>query len=253
MQNVTKRYSKSIWTNIREYKQYDELCEKIKKSIIFTIDKLKSKGNTTSKKKEDNMTRVRLLLNKITKESVTPITKLIQLEITNTNDKQEQDEIYKIITDTICSNSFFTDVYTKLVLNLSIREKLTYTLENNIKMYKRKCHHELDTYDIFCEKNKDNDIMKTTLKLYTNICSTQCIYTDLLDMFRIFCESYIENNGENICTMLENEIFISLICKNKDYDNVKKELNAFSKVLSNKLKFRIMDIMDSMYIINSYK
>jgi hypothetical protein len=130
-----------------------------------------------------------------------------------------------------------------------------------------------ENYDLFCSKNKENDVRRANTLFYTNLTKYDKIKVDVLvDFIMKLCEKIVKNIQtsdstslidemiENICIILTNnkDIYKQLdknICCIDDTENgtIQEYLTMLSKTkpkslagLSTKSLFRIMETMEEI-------
>ena len=221
-----------------------------------------------------NMQNCRKYLNMLTQNNFNDIFEKISLEINcviENKTKNDLNNICENIFILICNNTLYSNLYSKLFIKLSNKyEQFLIILKNYMNNYNEKINlinyvdPQVD-YNLFCENNKKNDIIRAETILYTNLIKESIIPIDIilssinfiidklkekliLDNFKKENEEYSEiiyilisqlyshfdnNFRKNI------DIIINEICsyKNQDYPS-----------FSSKILFKFMDIKEECKI-----
>lgn len=228
---------------------------------------------------------VRSILNKIgssnTDGMLGSLVEIIDDMIESGDDITGEDvhNISENITNVMSSNSFYSDVYTQIYVSLLekydfIQETLQIKLNGYISSYNSVVDVNPDeNYDLFCSKNKENDIRRANTLFYTNLTKYDKIELDVLvDFITKLCEKIIKNIQtsdstslideiiENICIFLTNskdiykKLDIKISCADEtDNGTIQEYLTMLSKTkpkslagLSTKSLFRIMETMEEV-------
>jgi hypothetical protein len=231
---------------------------------------------------------IRSILNKIgssnTDEMFDSLVNIIDDMLDDNDDDITGEDVHNIsenITNVMSSNSFYSEVYTKIYVKLIdkydfIQDTLNSKLENYISNYSGIVDVNPDeNYDLFCSKNKENDIRRANTLFYTNLTKNNKLDEKLLVEFIVsLCDkiadnihiagsvSMIDEMIENISIMiltnprlytLLNEITPST--NNMNGKNVKEYLISLSQTkpstfvaLSTKSLFKLKDTLDDMNV-----
>jgi hypothetical protein len=228
---------------------------------------------------------VRSILNKIGSSNTDGMfSSLVEIidDMLESGDDITGEVVYNIsenITNVMSSNSFYSDVYTQIYAALLekydfIHETLQTKLQGYISSYNSVIDVNPDeNYDLFCSKNKENDVRRANTLFYTNLTKYDKIKADVLvDFIMKLCEKIVKNIQtsdstsqidemiENICIILTNnkDIYKQLdkkICCIDDTENgtIQEYLTMLSKTkpkslagLTTKSLFRIMETMEEI-------
>lgn len=228
---------------------------------------------------------VRSILNKIGSSNTDGMfSSLVEIidDMLESGDDITGEDVHNIsenITNVMSSNSFYSDVYTQIYVSLLekydfIHETLQTKLQGYISSYNSVVDVNPDeNYDLFCSKNKENDVRRSNTLFYTNLTKHRKIEVGVLvDFIMKLCEKIIKNIQtsdsaslideiiENICIILinnkdiYNQLDKKLSCAD-DTDNgtIQEYLTMLSKTkpkslagLSTKSLFRIMETMEEI-------
>lgn len=239
---------------------------------LNTLNKLLNLSNLKTKKFDkksyskktviniDNLSEIKKCLNKITLETYNDNKKLLIDLFNNYEDHTlGADTIYNILS----SNSFFTDLYTKLYIELIeefdvFRKTLILRKELSFSNYENIISVKLDeNYDQFCKNNRKNDIIKSQIKFNSML----FLKTELNDDYIIKILNFLlnkiktEENDVIIFEYIENINIIITTCYEKlknisEWHDMFIVLNKIIdrsdeyKHIKNKAVFKIMDIID---------
>jgi len=246
--------------------------EKKKKDNIRNKDweYLRNFKETKLEKKEGidgKIDDIRLNLNKITDKTYGNIYKIIFDIIKDITSKNDLEKIGEAIFDIGSNNVFWSELYAKLYNQLidefPIMKVICYKnfiTFKDILLNIRYCDSSKD-YDLFCEINKENSKRKGLSK-FLSICAKYSIIeqSNMIEIINGLI-SYIEINindsdKQNQMEEIVENLFILIDnCKdfiNKDvFTDIHQKLDYFAnlnikeyKSLSNKIIFKLMDIID---------
>lgn len=252
-----------------------------KSNIVFKAPSIKKSLTIV----ESITQSVRSILNKIgssnTDGMLSSLVEIIDDMIESGDDITGEDvhNISENITNVMSSNSFYSDVYTQIYVSLLekydfIQETLQIKLNEYITSYNSVVDVNPDeNYDLFCSKNKENDIRRANTLFYTNLTKYDKIELDVLvDFITKLCEKIIKNIQtsesaslideiiENICIILINnkdickQLDTKISCSDEtDNGTIQEYLTMLSKTkpktlagLSTKSLFRIMETMEEV-------
>ena len=257
-----------------------DLIQNVLNSNITNVISYKKhiKKSDTDKKIDD----LRKLLNKITASNYNTLEPNIYNILDTTNaldDKELNTKLAELVFNILSRNSFYTEIYSKLFINLINRYpyfnyQLSKSMNDFIKSIESIDSETLGTsdYDTFCDNNKKNDEILAISKFYiylskSNIISSDIIIDLILDLQYYFNELIQLENKSKIAELLANIIF-ELISSgiNSNINNIFSELqlkdikNTIQDIvvmkakdynsLTNRAIFKYMDIND---IINKTK
>ena len=231
---------------------------------------------------EKNIDDLRKILNKITTSNydiLEPKIYKILDTITLLNNKDLNTKIAEIVFNILSRNSFYTDIYSKLFINLINRYpyfnyQLSKSMSDFIESIESIKSETLTTsdYNTFCDNNKKNDEILAISKFYiylskANIIPSGIITDLILDLQYYFNDLIQLENKSKTAELLANilfELISSGIDSSKDSIFSKLQLQEIKKIiqdivdmkatdyssLTNRAIFKYMDIND---IINKTK
>uniref|UniRef100_A0A6C0FDJ8 MIF4G domain-containing protein n=1 Tax=viral metagenome TaxID=1070528 RepID=A0A6C0FDJ8_9ZZZZ len=234
---------------------------------------------------ESTTQSVRSILNKIgTSNTDSMVSSLIEIidDMLECGDDITGEDVHNIsenITNVMSSNSFYSDVYSQIYVYLLDKYSfIQETLQSKLTEYIPSYNNVIDVnpdenYDLFCSKNKENDIRRANTLFFTNLSKHHKIESSILvDFIMKLCEkiasniqipdsiTMIDEMIENISIILSNnkEIYKELDKKvsfsdDKDINTIGKYLLMLSKTkpktfagLSTKSLFKLMEIMEEL-------
>ena len=244
--NFKKNISKSDWNAVRNFKP----------TLIKKDESNKDKFINT----------LRLLINKITNETYSELfVKIIELISINKNDINDID---KILFDQLCKNSIYSELYAKLYKLIldeipSIKDYLNIVIEKyKESLININYSNENDNYDMFCKYNQDNNNRKTITSLLLNLMKEGVIkknnIIDIIDLIQGYINEnvQIKENSYKIEELSENLYLLVTNCydKNDDmdlWDNIIGNINIVCESnkkdfigLTSKIIFKHQDILE---------
>ena len=212
---------------------------------------------------------IRISLNKITNQTYENQLKLLNDNLKKFNETCDKDKcvvINELIYNILTKNNFYSDLYSEIYKNLlddypfikeyfdekksKLCEELS-NINNNL---------ENDSYDEFCDINKDNEMRRALILFYVNLMKKKVVTTDFIlilrDSIKFLVLKEIENDERHIfIEELSNLLFIIITNLDPKITNndlefieyletiIKSKISDYPS-LSNKIKFRHMDIKD---------
>lgn len=186
----------------------------------------------------------------------------------NNTDGDNETEIFKLLTVTSCTNSYWSGLYAKLCRTLLDTHDQFIDIKDNMiheynmeKMIIKSVNPDTD-YELFCEFNKDNDKRRSRLLFIINLYKNGCCDENILIKIIKNIESTLSNNitdkdsiGQNdeltelinvfITNLVEdiktNPVFTFGIEWVKHYSKCKSKDNAG---FSSRSMFKFMDMAD---------
>jgi hypothetical protein len=219
-----------------------------------------------------NTDDIRLQLNKLSDKNYDSIYEDIILILDNldtTDENYDSNIIGNYIFDLASSNRFYSKTYAKLFRDLSIKyDYMNNTLRKNcdiyIKLFDSIEHADPnENYERFCEINKSNEMRRALSAFLVNLMQIEVISRNEINTFLVtlMCKfddllhtENMQNEANEIC-----ENFCLLFDSNFDYCNNtvtnSMSVNDYLKILAikttsnyksltNKTKFKIMDLCD---------
>ena len=223
------------------------------------------KKRPTHKKEETH--DICKLLNKITKKNYNKLSPQL-FEIVDyivENDNEKSGKICKQIFDIITNNSLCSSIYAKLYYEMIQSHDIFQTLfDTNCSDYldsfkKIKFVSPNDNYDQYCLYVKEMEKMKNfSLFLVQCVFYSICKIDDIVDILVYFqnelketlkkeeCINENEQMTDAIYLILKDSIELAMF--HEKWDSIEKNMNDIHKFTgngkNNKIKFKIMDIMD---------
>jgi hypothetical protein len=178
----------------------------------------------------------------------------------------------KIVENLLYNDSIYSKLYSNLLKNiidlneLSLKEIINFKKQDFIQIYKLIKYQGGNEVEIM-KKNKENDKNKNMCYFYIsclryNIINEEDFYKCILILLHFFIEELNKTNNKDICEEIVNFIIIIL---NKNFDLLTKEhLDEISEKilyvkqlklneipsLTNKIKFKFMDLYDEYKKLN---
>jgi hypothetical protein len=178
----------------------------------------------------------------------------------------------KIVENLLYNDSIYSKLYSNLLKNiidlneLSLKEIINFKKQDFIQIYKLIKYQGGNEEEIM-KKNKENDKNKNMCYFYIsclryNIINEEDFYKCILNLHKFFIEELNKTNNKDICEEIVNFILIIL---NKNFDLLTDEhlqeisekilyvkqlkLNEIPS-LTNKIKFKFMDLYDEYKKLN---
>lgn len=244
--NYKNRKQKTDWGMIRNFKV--TVIEKKIEGIEAEMDILRQFLNKlTDKTYEENTVKIKEKIEKIRE------------------DKKNMMIICKYIFEIASSNIFYSELYASLYKDLinefeEMKELCSKNFKNFIILFENIEYVDPDDdYEKFCDLNEENDKRRAMSKFFVNLMKKQVLSNELMSNFII---SLLKNMFKNIkeegkikiCEEICENLYI-LLNKNLSYfenQEIIETLNTIVKIpkksipsLSNKIIFKIMDILES--------
>lgn len=249
--------------NIKE----DNLSDKKKKiNIEFKVTKFNKSENEVDK----NLTKIRVILNKINEKTIEKYTEELVTIIKDTqlNTQDHLTQILDLIFNIASSNSFYVELYANLYNSLFkqfdfIKELFDKKVESYLDLFKNieTCDSK-ENYDKFCEINELNAKRMAISGFYVELMKLGLVESLIIENMIIDLQTILINNKNNSCQVDFNVILSENICQLivsgynviKSSDNweiiennlniVKNSLTSNNKGISNKVRFKHMDTYD---------
>lgn len=229
-----------------------------------------NKGNTEC----INLQNCRKYLNMLTENNFTIIFEKISIEIDYVIKNKTQNDLNNICENIfilICNNTLYSNLYSKLFVYLNNKyNEFFIILKKYINNYNDKINlinyidPQLD-YNLYCENNKKNDILKAETILYTNLVKDSILsIQDILSCINFIIENFkskliLENfkkvNEEysEIIYILISQLYPYFDNEYKNYiDLIIKEIcnykNSNYPSFSSKILFKFIDIKEECKI-----
>ena len=213
---------------------------------------------------------IRTALNKITEQTYTQQLKLLEDNIKTFDDFDDLDKcntINNLIYNIVTKNYFFSELYSIIYINLinknvfikdyfTIKKQVLLNEIDNVNNY---MEHN-DNYDDFCDLNKMNDARRSLILFHVNLMKKNCISFNVIAELRnkiqmLILQQILRDNKLFIVEELANLLFIIITNLDPDIslqdeefmnylENVLKFKSADYPSMSNKIKFKHMDIKD---------
>ena len=235
----------------------------IKESVDFK--RYTSLDKTILNKQKEELGEIYKILNKITDKTYDKLSVQILDIIQNIENEDQQSELCEKIFSIISTNSFFSELYTKLYAEMiKIHNSFHKIFNVQYNKYKESFNHieyvsPNEDYDKYCGYIKSIDNIKSITTFLINCLKYSiCEPDDIIDLILLFQQKMIdqleieekiyenENYINNIYLILKDQIDIlsfndkwEYILRNNKYLH---ENNGSGK--NNKIKFKIMDIND---------
>ena len=218
-------------------------------------------------KKENNINKIKTLLNKLTDKTFDEVLKQIDKIVSEITD--EKDKIGNLIFEIACTNRFYSQLYTNicsfLIKKYDFMKEIFYTTyKNYIQMFDKVEYIDPTVnYDKFCENNKLNEKRKTMSLFIVNLVKENILKKeDIQELFISFITKIIEwkqdSSKKNETTEITENIFILnnlfsteitiLSIQNKTiyewfHEFSKYDLKEYPGITS-KTKFKYMDLLN---------
>lgn len=261
-----------------QYEQMLDISLKINRKELFLEDAIYQKLNAIKKKlnvpiievlkktvvhkQENAIGQVFKLLNKITDKNYDKL-KIELFELMKQIESvDEMNRITILIFSIASSNLFYSILFSKLYTELIAKNKNFYTLfqdrfdEYIENIHKIKYVDPNMNYDDYCEYVKKVEQVKSSLTFFINLMKNNiCSLENIVNMCLLLQEKIIELPNQNE-EYLNNVYIIIKECIdyllfNDEFETIYKNILIIQKSnITNKMKFKIMDILD---IINHIK
>ena len=226
------------------------------------------------KKEEDNLSKIRSLLNKISdinfKEIHSSLTGLISSVLLLNKDDVELIHISTLIFELASTNSFYSKLYanlfTKLLNDFEFLRSCFNDTFNSYKDIFSSFRSNSDTskdYNLYCQINKENDKRRALSKFFVNLAINKIINEEeILSFIELFLQKIAELTKDENNTELVNEIveniyilyqkdFIKNVSNKEHLEKIYIKINFYTqcetknlKSLSSKTKFKFMDMLE---------
>ena len=216
---------------------------------------------------------IRTSLNKVTKQTYETqlnviITNIKTILASDYSKLDNLELINGIIYNIVSSNNFYSELYAKLYKELIIKYNfIDYYFNNKLRLINENinsieyCDPDED-YDKFCDINKINEKRRSLILFYVNLMKLDTININNISNLRVYIQEKIKENISldnkisivdelaNILHMLITNYFTKNLT---EFDKITSYLNEIISLnkskypsLSNKAKFKHMDIIDFM-------
>ena len=262
--------SEGITKNIKEvfHTLFPNLLFPIKKIIKMEPSKIHFPSNPKlEEKKENDIQKTKVLLNKLTEKTYNDILKQIENILIHT--EEDKTKIGNLIFDIACSNRFYSQLYSQLckylIMNYDfMNEIFRQSYENFIKMFENIEYVDSnENYDKFCENNKLNEKRKAMSMFIVNLTKENLLSKEdvkvlFVDLVKKIIEWKKNPEKKNEISEITENIFILFILiqeLNEIYIEEKHLLDWFTEFskydikeyqgFNSKTKFKFLDILET--------
>jgi hypothetical protein len=244
------------WEAIRKFE-----ATKMKKSegIDLSIDLVRKHLNKVTDKNYD------IMINEITTE----LDKIVE-EYDLSSTKEEVSKISMSIFKIASGNIFYSELYAKLYKTLCDKyDFIKCEIISHFDEFKtifKNIHYcdPTENYDVFCENNKNNEKRRALGLFYVNLCKYEVIESiKVIDIIREIQQYMIDllimENKKPLVEELSELLYVMIInghnrfCNDDTFNTIMERVTDISKMntkeypsLSNKTKFKHMDILDEL-------
>ena len=223
-------------------------------------------GFKETKLQHNGENAVIIKLNKLSNKTYDIISKDLLLALSEINDKEEFKTTIEEVLKICSGNIFFSDIYTRLIKDINDRfEGIEQLCLKMVKDYYdlfasiRYLQDDSD-YDLLCEINVENEKRKAMGTFISNLTLKGVLQSDIMfNLISKLMDLIVEKTSKPSETKISEEIVENLfilvtVCldtlkkQSEKLDNITGKMKQLltSKVLSSKMTFKIMDILDTI-------
>tara|TARA_Y100000992_G_scaffold302713_2_gene278749 strand:- start:53 stop:940 length:888 start_codon:yes stop_codon:yes gene_type:complete len=241
--------------------------DKKKKKAVSTSnigwDMLRAFKKTEIKEKsetEQKLDEIRILMNKITNDSFTMVSKQIKQHIHSVSDNELHEKLIALLFKIASSNRFYSALYARLYTDIvndcpTLKMYFNTTLEGYIELFKiiESCNPDED-YNKFCDINKQNENRRAISCFIVNCMLLNNIEVKVITDLIYYLQKLMVDNNTDIMKIEEitENFFILVECGldkivlSDDWGNIYEYIqqNSLNKCFNNKIRFKFMDLLD---------
>lgn len=209
---------------------------------------------------EQDMVEIRSLLNKLSKDNYDKIKQQIMEKLKVFDDQEEFTQVVSFLFSIASSNKFYSSLYATLYKDIvSVHKQIKHNFQSTLNGYIERFNHirscdPKEDYNLFCEINKENENRRAISSFIANLLlNNEVDVATVITLIFKLQQMLLDNIKDKMKTeeITENLFYLitiglESIVITDEWGNIYDfmQSNSTRKDLSNKIRFRFMDMLD---------